>query len=169
MRMIRLLTDLVTEVIPVILLCITTLVVAADVIGRTVFVRPVFAASEIALIAFVWLVWYGAISCARRNELMAVHYFVHRMGPLRKPAEWLSDILVVGIIGYTLYAIWRQVSTARFTVFETTELPKWFLAAGVGIAFALMGIVYLGRLWLRVTGRFDEVYNSEPDVQGDVP
>jgi TRAP-type C4-dicarboxylate transport system permease small subunit len=165
MRIVRVIMDFITEVIPVLLLCLTTLVVAADVIARTLFSRPVFAASEIALIAFVGLVWFGAVGVARQNELMAVHYFVHRMGRLRAAAEFLTDLIVLGIIGYTLHAVRLQVMTARFTVFETTELPKWTLAAGVGVALVLMGLVYLHRLWLRLVGRYNP---PEPDVAGDV-
>lgn len=165
MRIVRRLMDLVTEVLPVLALCLTTLIVAADVIGRTFFAAPVFAASEVALIAFVALVWFGAVGVARENELMAVHYFVHRMGRMRPVAEFVADAIVLGIIGYALYAIWRQVTTARFTVFETTELPKWTLSAGVGVAMVLMGLVYLRRLWLRLRGRYRR---PEPEVAGDV-
>lgn len=153
MRFLRAALTLLTEVAPVFFLCVTTVIVAADVVGRTLFNRPVFAASEIALIAFVWLVWFGSVGLARQGELMAVNYFVVRSRRYRPAIELLADVISLAILGYVLFAIYRQVTTARFTVFETTELPKWILAAGVEVALALMALVYVHRIWLRLAGK----------------
>jgi len=158
----KLLLDIITEVIPVLLLCVVTIVISADVVARTVFSRPVFAAAEIALIAFVWLVWLGAAGVARRNDMMGIQFFVQRLGRLRVPAEILSDALVVGISAFCAYASYRQISTARFTIFETLHLPKWILPVGVAISLVIIIIVYTGRLVSRLKGR-----NEEPETPGD--
>ena len=153
MRFWGLVIRVIGDLIPVVLMVVTTTAIALDVIARTAFHRPLFAASEIALIAFVWLVWLGTVGIARRDEMVGITYFREHMGPLRRPAELLSDVLVMSMCGYVLYATWRQVSTARFTVFDQLPLPKWILAAGVGLAMALLVLIYAGRLWLALRGR----------------
>ena len=163
MRFWNIFVKLLTEIIPVILLCVVTTIIAIDVVARTAFSRPVFAAAEIALISFVWLVWLGAVGVARRGEMMGISYFVDHMGPLKRPAQILSDVLVVGIAGFCAYATYRQVSTARFTVFETLELPKWILAVGVGISLVLFVIIYIQRLYRTLTGRpQDHAVSEDP-------
>lgn len=153
MHILRFIMRLIGDFVPVVLIIVTTTVIAADVVARTAFSRPLFGASEIALIAFVWMVWLGTVGVARRDEMMGITYFRDRLGPLKRAAEILSDALVVGMCGYVLYATWRQVSTARFTVFDQLPLPKWILAVGVGVSMALLILVYLGRLWLQLRGR----------------
>lgn len=153
MRVWLFLTKVLTEIIPVILLCVVTLIIAADVVGRGVFSRPIFGASEIALISFVWMVWLGIVAVARSGEMMGIVYFVDRLGPLRRPAMILSDVLILGIVGFGVYACYRQVSTARFTVFEALGLPKWILAVGVGVSFVCLIAVYCDKLYRTIKGR----------------
>jgi TRAP-type C4-dicarboxylate transport system permease small subunit len=156
MRFWRLVMRVIGDFVPVVLIVITTTVIALDVGARTIFNRPLFAASEIALIAFVWLVWLGTVGVARRDEMMGITFFRDRLGPLKRPAEILSDLLIVAMCGYIVYATWRQVSTARFTVFDQLPLPKWILAVGVGVSMALLLLIFLGRLWLALRGRGEE-------------
>jgi TRAP-type C4-dicarboxylate transport system permease small subunit len=149
----------ITEFIPVVLMCVVTSVIAADVVGRTAFSRPVFAASEIALIGFVWLVWLGAVGVAVRNDMMGIQFFVERLGRFRVPAEILSDVLVIAICGFCAYATYRQISTARFTIFDSLHWPKWILAVGVAISLVLFIIIYCGRLLNRMRGHADVSHN----------
>lgn len=161
MRLWNTFIKLFTEVIPVLLLVVVTVIITADVVARTVFNKPVFAAAEIGLIAFVWLVWLGTVAVARQGEMMGISYFVERLGRFRQPAMILSDILVIGICAFSTYASYRQVSTARFTIFDTLHLPKWILAVGVGLSFFCLTLVYCNKLLRVVRGRSPATISPE--------
>lgn len=152
---------LMTEVIPVILLCLVTIVISADVVARTAFDRPVFAASEIGLISFVWLVWLGAAGVALRRDMMGINFFVEMLGPLRVPTMILSDVLILLICSYSAYATYQQISTARFTVFDALQWPKWILALGVFIGLLLLLVITA----LRVVRLFAG-YENTPETSG---
>ncbi|MGV3650878.1 MAG: TRAP transporter small permease [Devosia sp.] len=152
----RIVMRVIGDFIPVVLIVITTTVIAIDVVARTFLSRPLYGASEVALIAFVWLVWLGTVGVARRDEMMGIVFFRERMGRFKRAAEILSDMLIVAMCGFVVYATWRQVSTARFTHFDQLPLPKWILAAGMGVAMVLLLLVFIGRVWLALRGRDDK-------------
>jgi len=122
-----LLLTVIGEIIPVILLVVVTLVIAADLVGRAAFVTPVPGARDIGLIAFIWMVYLGIVGVARDNRMMGISFFRDRLVRTRRYAIALAHLLIVGIAGYVVYATYGQISTARFTVFDQLPLPKWIL------------------------------------------
>jgi TRAP-type C4-dicarboxylate transport system permease small subunit len=134
------------EAAPAALLAVVILVVTADVVGRGIFRAPLFAANEIAVIAFVWMSWLGIAGAARRCELMGVRYFVELL-----PAAWtrrvdaVVNLLVVLICLFVIWAGIRQIATARFTTFDLLGLPKWALTLGLTIAMVFVAFVHARR------------------------
>ncbi len=139
--------EFVGTVLPVVLLAVVIMAVGVDVAGRNLFSYPVFGTSEIAVLAFVWLVWLGAIGAASRNELLGIHYFVERLpGRFTTPiVEILVDLLTTLIALGTLYAAIMQIRTARFTVFASINVPKWVMSVGLAISMAFIAVLFLLR------------------------
>lgn len=144
------------EIIPVILLVVVTVVIAADLVGRSVFVTPVPGARDIGLIAFIWMVYLGLVGVARDNQMMGISFFRDRLVRTRRFFIALAHLLIVAIAGYVVYATYRQISTARFTVFDQLPLPKWILAVSVGIGMMLVIVIHAARAVNAVRGLREE-------------
>ena len=86
------------SVIPVILLALVIISVGADVVGRNVFSAPIFGASEVSVLAFVWLVWLGVIGAAKRDDLMGVRYFVDLLPPRGRHLVHATMNILVALI-----------------------------------------------------------------------
>jgi TRAP-type transport system small permease protein len=144
MRALSWMAELIGTLVPVLLLGVVIIVVATDVISRTVFSAPIFGASEVAVLAFVWLVWLGAVGVAKRDDLLGVRYFVdllpHRAKHLVDAAV---DLLTALIAAGTLYAAVMQIRTARFTTFTSIGVPKWLLSVGLSISMAFIVALFM--------------------------
>jgi TRAP-type C4-dicarboxylate transport system permease small subunit len=159
------------EIIPVILIVTVTVVVAADIIGRTGFRRPVLGARDIGLIAFIWLVYFGIIGVARDDQMMGITYFRNRLGRARRYAIALSHLIIMAITGFVVYAAYRQVVTARFVMFEQLPLPKWILAMSIIIGMVMLFIINAARFWQAIRGQADgpHAVNEPPKSGGGTP
>ncbi|MDF2689537.1 MAG: transporter small permease, partial [Microvirga sp.] len=148
MRFVNSIGELVGSVIPVILLALVIISVGADVVGRNVFSAPIFGASEVSVLAFVWLVWLGVIGAAKRGDLMGVRYFVDLLPPRgRRLVHATMNVLVALIAAGVIYAAIMQIRTARFTTFMSIGVPKWVMSVGLAISMAAIFVMYLARAW----------------------
>jgi TRAP-type C4-dicarboxylate transport system permease small subunit len=148
LRFVNSIGELVGSVIPVILLALVIISVGADVVGRNVFSAPIFGASEVSVLAFVWLVWLGVIGAAKRDDLMGVRYFVDLLPPRgRRLVHATMNILVALIATGVIYAAIMQIRTARFTTFMSIGVPKWVMSVGLAISMAAIVVMYLARAW----------------------
>ena len=137
MRIVNWIGELVGSVFPVILLALVIISVGADVIGRNVFSAPIFGASEVSVLAFVWLVWLGVIGAAKRDDLMGVRYFVDLLPPRgRHLVHATMNVMVALIAAGVIYAAIMQIRTARFTTFMSIDVPKWVMSVGLAISMA---------------------------------
>jgi TRAP-type C4-dicarboxylate transport system permease small subunit len=143
---------LIGEVIPVILIVTVTVVIAADIVARTGFRRPVLGARDIGLISFIWLVYLGIIGVARADQMMGITYFRNRMGRARKYADALAHLIIMGITSFVVYAAYRQIATARFVMFEQLPLPKWILAVSIVIGMAMLFVISASRFLQALRG-----------------
>jgi TRAP-type transport system small permease protein len=148
LRFINWIGELVGSFIPVILLALVIISVGADVVGRNVFSAPIFGASEVSVLAFVWLVWLGVIGAAKRDDLMGVRYFVDLLPPRgRRLVHATMNVLVALIAAGVIYAAIMQIRTARFTTFMSIGVPKWVMSVGLAISMAAIFVMYLARAW----------------------
>jgi len=140
--------ELVGSVFPVILLALVIISVGADVIGRNVFSAPIFGASEVSVLAFVWLVWLGVIGAAKRDDLMGVRYFVDLLPPRgRHLVHATMNVMVALIAAGVIYAAIMQIRTARFTTFMSIDVPKWVMSVGLAISMAAILAMFLAKAW----------------------
>lgn len=132
--------------VPVVLISIVVVVVALDVAGRTIASKPLYAAAEIAIVAFVWLVWLGFVGAAERGELIGVAYFVDKLP--KRPRAWVIffvDSLTVLVACGTMYAAYNQIMRARVTSYELIGVPKWTSALGLFIGMGFVALIYAAR------------------------
>ena len=148
MRIVNWIGELVGSVFPVILLALVIISVSADVIGRNVFSAPIFGASEVSVLAFVWLVWLGVIGAAKRDDLMGVRYFVDLLPPRgRHLVHATMNVMVALIAAGVIYAAIMQIRTARFTTFMSIDVPKWVMSVGLAISMAAILAMFLAKAW----------------------
>ncbi len=148
MRIVNWIGELVGSVFPVILLALVIISVGADVIGRNVFSAPIFGASEVSVLAFVWLVWLGVIGAAKRDDLMGVRYFVDLLPPRgRHLVHATMNVMVALIAAGVIYAAIMQIRTARFTTFMSIDVPKWVMSVGLAISMAAILAMFLAKAW----------------------
>lgn len=146
MRIVNWIGELAGSVIPVLLLALVIISVGADVVGRNVFSAPIFGASEVSVLAFVWLVWLGVIGAAKRDDLMGVRYFVDLLPPRgRHLVHATMNIVVALIASGVIYAAIMQIRTARFTTFMSINVPKWVMSVGLAISMAAILVMHLAR------------------------
>ena len=148
MRIVNWIGELAGSVFPVILLALVIISVSADVIGRNVFSAPIFGASEVSVLAFVWLVWLGVIGAAKRDDLMGVRYFVDLLPPRgRHLVHATMNVMVALIAAGVIYAAIMQIRTARFTTFMSIDVPKWVMSVGLAISMAAILAMFLAKAW----------------------
>lgn len=148
MRIVNWIGELAGSVIPALLLALVIISVGADVVGRNVFSAPIFGASEVSVLAFVWLVWLGVIGAAKREDLMGVRYFVDLLPPRgRHLVHATMNIIVALIAAGVIYAAVMQIRAARFTTFMSIDVPKWVMSVGLAISMAAILTMYLARAW----------------------
>jgi len=148
LRIVNWIGELVGSVFPVILLALVIISVGADVIGRNVFSAPIFGASEVSVLAFVWLVWLGVIGAAKRDDLMGVRYFVDLLPPRgRHLVHATMNVMVALIAAGAIYAAIMQIRTARFTTFMSIDVPKWVMSVGLAISMAAILAMFLAKAW----------------------
>jgi TRAP-type transport system small permease protein len=148
LRIVNWIGELVGSVFPVILLALVIISVGADVIGRNVFSAPIFGASEVSVLAFVWLVWLGVIGAAKRDDLMGVRYFVDLLPPRgRHLVHATMNVMVALIAAGVIYAAIMQIRTARFTTFMSIDVPKWVMSVGLAISMAAILAMFLAKAW----------------------
>lgn len=136
---------------------------AWGVLTRYVLAQPAAWAGEIAMIAFAWVVFFGAAACIKYGLHPRIELLVERLPPgLQR--------LVIGInhgllIGFFLFMIWYGTAFS-FDALESPsavlQIPLAWLYGPVTVAFALMLLRYLqvlaGRRW-----RLDEDFVSHAD------
>src|SRR5690606_7310042 len=62
----------VDEGLPALLMAVIVVALTADVIGRYVFSSPLQSASEVSLIAFIWLIYLAVTAVSRKGQHIAI-------------------------------------------------------------------------------------------------
>ncbi len=151
LRIMNWIGELAGSIVPVMLLALVIISVGADVIGRNIFSAPIFGASEVAVLAFVWLVWLGVIGAAKRDDLMGVRYFVDLLPPRgRHLVHATMNVIVALIAAGVIYAAIMQIRTARFTTFMSIDVPKWVMSVGLAFSMVAIIVIYLARAWVEL-------------------
>ncbi len=149
--------SVVGSVIPAILLGVVLMVVSANVLARGLFGITFHAAHDLALVAFVGVVWFGVVGAALNGQLFGVSFFSNRLPPRwRLAVQLLVHAIVIAIALAVIDAALAQIATARFTRFLALGWPKWIVSAGLLAAMAVLILVQITQAWGRLkAGRED--------------
>ncbi len=146
-------------------LCITVLVVIANVVMRYLFHGGFFWAEEVATTSFIWSVFIGSAAAYRYKMHIGID-FITRLGPIsfRKLIAVVIDSLMLVINGYIVYLsiLFIQANSLKRT--PVLDIPAFYVNLALGVGFALMTVYALGFLYLDICKLFKfERYSITPD------
>lgn len=145
---------------PVVLLAIVLVIVPINVVARNLFDTEVYAAHDIAMLAFAGVVWFGLIGATIDGQMFGVNFFVDRLpGALPRYCRIASRAVVV-CGAAVIYSAWMQIGTSRFSRFLTLGWPKWIVSAGLLASMALIIVIQLREIVQLRRGAFPE--KTEP-------
>ena len=107
---------------------VIVVVICADVFGRYLLDSPIVWSSEVALVAFIWLVYLGAVGVAGRGGHIAVDVLTTRL-PHRAQAvlATVTQLLILAVLGYLAYYGFIYFFEGRFTSLPGLGLSKRFV------------------------------------------
>jgi TRAP-type transport system small permease protein len=132
------------EIVACIALCCVILSVGWGVITRYITVQPAAWASEVATLAFAWVVFFGAAAGIKYRLHPAIDMLVVRLPKgLQTSVRWLNHALV---LGFCLFMAWfgtRFAIDAWSNPSPVLRLPLTWLYGPVALCFALMALRYV--------------------------
>jgi len=136
------------------LLAVMVVLVFGNAAGRYLFATGFAASEEISRLAFVWLIFLGAILAVRERAHVGVDMLVQRFGPIGKRISLgAMNILILYALWLFAKGSWQQTVIGMDSVTPVTGVPlAAFAVVGVitAVSMALLFIIDLFRL---VTGR----------------
>lgn len=147
----------ITEWIMAATLAIMVVLVFGNAAGRYLFNSGVAASEEISRLAFVWLIFLGAIVAVRERAHVGVDMLLIR---LPRPGKLICMVVTNGLILYALWLFaegsWQQTVIGLDSKAPVTGVPlAAFSAAGLVAAVAMAALFALD-LVHALTGRLSE-------------
>lgn len=148
-----LVADQFEEIIACFALAVVVASVSWGVVTRYITAQPAAWASEVATLAFAWVVFFGAAACFKYRLHPAIDMLVVRL-PLAMQAmvRWLNHALVLGLCGFMVWFGTRFAIDAWASPSAVLRLPMTWLYGPVTLSFALMALRYVqvlrGREWI---------------------
>jgi TRAP-type transport system small permease protein len=141
------LVDQFEELIASAAVVVIVLSVSWGVITRYITAQPAAWASEVATLAFAWLVFFGAAACVKYNLHPSIDMLMVRLKPTGQ--RWLSGFnhaLVLSFCGFMVWFGTRFAIDAWSNPSPVLRLPLTWLYGPVAFCFGLMAIRYLQRI-----------------------
>jgi TRAP-type C4-dicarboxylate transport system permease small subunit len=126
--------------------------VAWGVLTRYITAQPAAWASEVATLAFAWLVFFGASACIKYHMHPTIDLLVKRFpGKLRLLVGGINHLLMLSFCGFMVWFGTRFAIDAWESPSAVLRLPLTWLYGPVAFCFALMIVRYLqvlaGKAW----------------------
>lgn len=142
--------EAIDEDVIAVLLMILVVVVVLQIGSRFLFGRPFVWTVELALVLFVWLIFFGAVVGVRRKGLQAIDMVVKTFPP---KLQALLSLAIHGlIIAFLMIIIWQGAILTWGSIHQimpTTGLPRAALFVVVPFCGTLM-LFYLLRQTVRL-------------------
>jgi TRAP-type C4-dicarboxylate transport system permease small subunit len=148
----KVLADQFEEIVACVALALVVLAVSWGVITRYITAQPAPWASELATLAFAWLVFFGAAACIKYRLHPSIDMVVRRLPqPLRLGVRLFNHALLLGFFTFMVWFGTRFAIDAWDNPSPVMRLPLAWLYGPVAFCFALMIVRYLqilaGRTW----------------------
>ena len=132
------------EIVACIALAAVVLAVTWGVVTRYITAQPAAWASEVATLAFAWVVFFGAAACIKYRLHPSIDMVVRRLPrPLGLAVRSLNHALVLGFCAFMAWFGTRFAIDAWSNPSPVLRLPLTWLYGPVALCFALMGLRYL--------------------------
>ena len=140
------------ELVASLAVVVIVLSVSWGVITRYITEQPAAWASEIATLAFAWLVFFGAAACVKYGLHPAIDMLIIRLAPgAQQICRWVNHALVLGFCGFMVIFGTRFAIDAWSNPSPVLRLPLTWLYGPVAFCFGLMALRYVqllrGRTW----------------------
>lgn len=151
------------EIIAASAVVVVVVTTAWGVLTRYVLAQPSAWAGEVAMIAFAWVVFFGAAGCIKYHLHPHIDLLVKRLpSGLQAVVAWTNHALLLGFFAFMIwYGTWFSIDALE-TPSAVLQVPLTWLYGPVTVAFALMLVRYLqvlaGRRW-----QLDEEWISHAD------
>lgn len=131
---------------------IVVLAVSWGVITRYITAQPATWASEVAVLGFAWVVFFGAAACIKYRLHPAIDLLTHRLPPAwQRACRVFNHVL---LLSFFVFMTWFGTRFAIDTWDSPTPVLRWpqtWLYGPVALCSALMAIRYVqvlrGREW----------------------
>jgi TRAP-type transport system small permease protein len=132
------------EIVACVALIVVVFAVGWGVVTRYITAQPAAWASEVATLAFAWVVFFGAAAGIKYRLHPAIDMLVVRLPqPLRHAVRWFNHALVLGFCVFMAWFGTRFAIDAWSNPSPVLRLPLTWLYGPVALCFALMALRYL--------------------------
>ena len=140
----RRVADQFEELVACVALAAVVLAVSWGVVTRYITAQPAAWASEVATLAFAWVVFFGATACIKYRLHPSIDMLVTRLpGSLQTGVRWFNHALVLGFCAFMAWFGTRFAIDAWSNPSPVLRLPLTWLYGPVAFCFALMALRYL--------------------------
>ena len=132
------------ELVACVALAAVVLAVSWGVVTRYITAQPAAWASEVATLAFAWVVFFGATACIKYKLHPSIDMLVARLpSALQTGVRWFNHALIVGFCVFMAWFGTRFAIDAWSNPSPVLRLPLTWLYGPVAFCFALMALRYL--------------------------
>lgn len=133
-----------------------TLLIGADVVGRNARLGGVSWSNEVSEYILYLVTLLSAPWLLRQGQHIRVDILLRAL-PARVGwvVEWIADLLGLACSLYFLIYGWKVLAasyTAGSISIKTLVLPEWWLMVPMPLAFLLVSIEFVFRMWRLATG-----------------
>lgn len=132
--------------------CLSAMVVLlfGNVALRYLFNSGINVSDEISRLAFVWMIFLGAVIALREHQHIGVTMLVERFGPAaRRVTHIACQLLILWVLWLMAEGSWVQTAIGLDTVLPVTGMPvAVFSAAGLyaAVAMSILTLIDLVRV-----------------------
>ncbi|MBY5766982.1 TRAP transporter small permease [Rhizobium leguminosarum] len=139
------------------LLAAMVVMVFGNAAGRYLFNTGLAASEELSRLAFVWLVFLGAVIGVRERTHVGVDMLLLRLPRWGKLACLVfCNLLILYALWLLAEGSWLQTLVGLNSHSPVTGVPLAAFALAALVAAVLMGLLYVGDLFRALTGRLEE-------------
>jgi len=132
------------EIVACVALAMVVLSVSWGVITRYITAQPAAWASEVASLAFAWVVFFGAAACIKYKLHPSIDMLVARLPrAVQVLVRWLNHALMLGFCVFMAWFGTRFAIDAWSNPSPVLRLPLTWLYGPVAFCFALMALRYV--------------------------
>ncbi len=140
------------NVLLILMLALMVLLAATQIVLRNFAHTSIDGADDMLRLLVLWVAFLGAVAASREGKHIHVDAVARWLPGRAKPlVHAITDLFTVGVCAVMAWEALRYVLKSRETAeLAVGALPVWLAASILPLAFALIGLRYLLRLYHHV-------------------